>query len=157
MKPTLLLCVVVALSLTPALAADPPATAADTATAEKEIRTRAQDFSAAWKKHDPAAVAAFYTTDGELVTGQGRAFAGREAIQEAITGAFEGAMKDSTFVWTVEKVKLVKPDVAIVDYDAEIKGADAGAEALKFHIVAVLVKQGGKWLTQTTRGIVYQQ
>ena len=57
----------------------------------------------------------------------------------------------------MEKVKLVKPDVAIVDYDAEIKGADANAEGMKFHIVAVLVKQGGKWLTQTTRGIVYAQ
>ena len=151
MKPVLLFVAALALTLTPVQAAD------DTAAAEKDIRTRAQEFSAAWQKHDPAAVAAFYTTDGDMVTGQGRTYAGREAIQEALTGGFDGALKDTAFVWTVEKVKLLKPDIAIVDYDAQIKGSDANAEGLKFHIVAVLVKQGGKWLTQTTRGIVYQQ
>ena len=135
-----------------ALAAD-----GDAAAAEKEIKARAEEFSAAWKKQDAAVVAGFYATDGELVTGQGRTYSGREAIEEALRGAFDGGLKDSTFKWTVEKVKLVKPVVAIVDYDAEIKGADASAEGMKFHIVAVMVKQGGKWVSETTRGIVYAQ
>ena len=145
---------VLSLTLAPSLAADPPA---GTSAAEKEIRTRAQEFSDAWKKHDAALVAAFYTPDGDLVTAQGRTYSGREAIEEALRGGFDGALKDTTFVWTVEKVKLVKADVAVVDYNAEIKGADANAEGLKFHVVSVMVKRAGKWLSQTTRGIVYAE
>jgi uncharacterized protein (TIGR02246 family) len=152
-----LFCTALALMIAPTFAADAPPGAADIATADKEIRARAQEFSAAWQKHDPALVAAFYAPDGDMVTGQGRAYAGRDAIEEALRGAFDGGLKDSAFVWTVEKIKLVKPDVAVVDYEAQIKGTDANAEGVKFHIVAVLIKQGGKWLTQTTRGIVYSQ
>ncbi len=142
------------LSLAPAFAGD---SAADSAAAEKEIRARAQGFSDAWKKHDAALAAAFYAPDGDLVTAQGRTYSGREAIEEALRGGFDGALKDTTFVWTVDKVKLVKTDVAVVDYSAEIKGTDANGEGLKFHVVSVMVKQGGKWLSQTTRGIVYAE
>src|SRR5579859_3734323 len=116
MKPGLLCgSLVLVLSFVPAMAAD---SAADTA--EKEIRARAQEFSAAWKKHDAALVAAFYAPDGELVTGEGKTYSGRDAFEEVLRGACDGGLKDSTFAWTVEKVKLVKPDVAIVDYEAEL-------------------------------------
>ena len=147
-------CLALSLTVASSFAADTPA---DSSAAEKEIRGRAQEFSAAWKKHDAALVAAFYAPDGDLVTGQGRTYSGRDGIEEALRGGFDGSLKDSEFKWTVEKVKLVKPDVAIVDYDAEIKGQDANSEGLKFHVVSVMVKQGGKWLSQTTRGIVYSQ
>ena len=146
-------CLVLCLSITSTFAADAPA---DTTAAEKDIKARAVEFSSAWKKHDAALIAGFYAVDGELVTGEGRVFSGREGIEEALRGAFEGNLKDSTFTWTVEKIKFVKPDVAIVDYGAEIKG-DANAEGMKIHVVSVMVNQGGKWLSLTTRGIVYTQ
>ena len=131
--------------------------AADDAKAEQEIKDRAAEFMAAWQKHDGGLIAAFYTRDGEMVTGNGRAYSGRDEIEETLKGAFDGNLKESAFSWTVEKVKLVKPDVAIVDYDAQLKRSASDEEPLKFHIVSVLVKQDGKWLTQTSRGIVYAQ
>ena len=142
--------ILLALNLAPVRAAD-----TDAAAAEKEIKARADEFSAAWKKHDAALVAGFYAKDGQLVTAQGQSYDGREKIEEVLKDAFDGALKDTTFKWNVEKVKLVKPDVAVVDYDAEIKGADANADGMKFHVVSVMVKVGGKWVSQTTRGIVY--
>ncbi|HEY8747167.1 MAG TPA: SgcJ/EcaC family oxidoreductase [Tepidisphaeraceae bacterium] len=129
----------------------------DTEKATQEIRQRATEFSTAWKKGDAKLISTFYTPDGTMVTGAGRFFNGREEIEQALTSVFDESLKGSSFTWTVEKVKLVKPDVAVVDYDAEIKGADAAGEPMKFHIVSVLIKDGGKWLTQTTRGIVYAQ
>jgi uncharacterized protein (TIGR02246 family) len=135
----------------PALGAD-----SDAAKAEQEIRARAQEFMAAWQKHDAALIAAFYTEDGDIVTGNGRVFSGREGIEQTLRDAFDDSLKDSTFSSTVEKVKLVKPDVAIVDYDAQLKGGNAD-EPRKFHMVSVLVKQGNKWLTQTSRSIVYAE
>jgi uncharacterized protein (TIGR02246 family) len=148
-----MVCAVVACLVAPAMAV---AAEGDTAKAEQEIRARAQEFAAAWQKHDAGLIAAFYTADGDLVTGSGQMHSGRDGIEQLLRDAFDGSLKDSTFTSTVEKVKFVKPDVAIVDYDAEIKGGDAG-ETHKFHLVSVLVKQGDKWLTQTSRAIVYAE
>lgn len=130
--------------------------AEDAAKAEQEIKARSAEFAAAWQKHDAALIAAFYTVDGDIVTGNGRVLSGRDGIEETLRDAFDNALKDSTYTATVQKVKLIKPDVAIVDYDAELKGANAD-EPRKFHMVGVLVKQGDKWLTQTSRAIVYAE
>lgn len=146
------ICAVVALLAVPARVL-----AADDSKAEQDIKARAEEFTAAWQKHDGGLVAAFYTKDGELVTANGRAYTGRDEIEETLKGAFDGSLKDSTFSWTVEKVKLIKPDVAIADYEAQLKRSASDEEPLKFHMVSVLVKQDGKWLTQTSRGIVYAQ
>ena len=55
----------------------------------------------------------------------------------------------------IEKVRLIKPDVALVDSEVTLKrGNDDG---LKFHIVSVLVKHGDTWLTETTRTVKYSQ
>ena len=134
----------------------PVRAADDTAKVEQEIRARSAEFAAAWQKHDAALVAAFYTVDGDIVTGNGRLLSGRDGIEQTLRDAFDDSLKESTFTSTVEKVKLIKPDVAIVDYDAELKGSNAG-EPRKFHMVSVLVKQGDKWLTQTSRAIVYAE
>ena len=95
-------CVLLTLNLAPVRAAD-----SDAAAAEKEIKARAEEFSAAWKKHDAALVAGFYATDGDLVTGQGQTYSGREKIEEVLRDGFDGGLKETTFKWTVEKVKLV--------------------------------------------------
>jgi uncharacterized protein (TIGR02246 family) len=148
--------VIVAALAASAIFALPVRAADDAAKAEQEIRARAQGFTAAWQKHDAALVAAFYAADGDVITGTGRLLNGREGIERTLTEAFEGGLKDSALSWTVEKVKLIKPDVAIVDYDAQLKGGNAD-EPRKFHMVEVLVRQGEKWLTQTARAIVYAE
>jgi len=138
--------------MAPAFAADTPGDKA-----EQEIRARAQQFVDAWAKHDAHVLSEFYAPDGDLVLGNGRSYGGRDAIEQMLHDAFDDSLKDSTFSWTVEKVKLVKGDVAIVDYDAQIKTADANAEPMKFHVVSVLTRDGDKWLAQTTRSVEYTQ
>lgn len=122
---------------------------------EQTIKDRSKDFDAAWNKHDAQAVAAYYTTDGDIVTDDRNALSGRDGIQQALTDAFGGQLKDSVLKTTVSTVRLIKPDVAIVDAEAEIKTGDA--DARKLHLVSVLVNKDGKWLTETTRAIVYRQ
>jgi uncharacterized protein (TIGR02246 family) len=134
----------------------PVRAADDAAKVEQEIRARSAEFAAAWQKHDAALIAAFYTVDGDIVTGNGRVLSGRDGIEQTLRDAFDDSLKESTFKSTVEKVKLIKPDIAIVDYNAELKGGNAD-EPRKFHMVSVLVKQGDKWLTQTSRAIVYAE
>lgn len=147
----LLPCLLLAFITIPALAADSPAPA----NIEQTIRDRTKDFDAAWNRHDAQAVASYYATSGDIVTETGDALSSRDGIQQALTDAFNGDLKNSTLTSTVTTVRLIKPDVAIVDSEVELKNGDA--EARKLHVVSVLVSKDGKWLTETTRAIQYRQ
>ena len=76
---------------------------------------------------DAKAVAAFYTPKAEIVTESGQALVGRDVIEQTLTDGFENDLKDSTLVVNVEKTRLIKPDVAIVDAEVQIKHGDADA------------------------------
>ena len=145
-----LACAIISFLCVPVWAAD-----SDNSQAEQEIKEHVKQFVDAWTKHDPKVLAGFYTAEGDLTTGNGRNFSGRAQIEECLRDAFEGSLKDSTLSDTVEKVRLIKPDVAIVDSQGEISGGD-NAEGHKFHIIRVVVKQDGKWLTETCRAVVYR-
>lgn len=125
------------------------------ASIESAVKQRTKEFDATWAKHDPKAIAAYYTPDGNIITPEGNDLAGREGIEQSLTDAFNGSLKDSVLTTTVEKVRLITPDVAIVDSGAELKCPDTDVQ--KVHLVSVLVKKDGKWLTATTRAIAYRQ
>ena len=138
-------------------AEDAPATPANAPAASPEaaIKQGAKDFDATWATHDAHAIAAHYAADAELVTADGNTFAGREGIEQALSDGFNGPLKDSTLTTTVEKIRLIKPDVAIVDSEAQLRTTDGDPK--KLHILSVLVHKDGKWITETTRAIAYQQ
>jgi len=144
-------CLILVCTTVRALAADSPTPA----NLEQAVRDRTKAFDAAWNRHDAEAVAAFYATDGDLVTETGDVFTGRDGIQKILTDAFDGDLKNSTLSSTVSSVRLIKPDVAIVDSDAELKPGEG--DPRKVHVISVLVNQNGKWLTATTRAIHYGQ
>lgn len=145
---TCLTLIVLAMALSPARA--------DLATGNQDsINDHFKDFSAAWAKHDAKAVAAFYTPKAEIVTESGQALVGRDVIEQTLSDGFQNDLKDSTLVINIEKTRLIKPDVAIVDAEVQIKHGDA--EANKLHLVSVLVKEDGKWVTETSRAIAYRQ
>ncbi|HSU67518.1 MAG TPA: SgcJ/EcaC family oxidoreductase [Tepidisphaeraceae bacterium] len=146
----LIVCAVLTFGLAPALADDAPAQ-----TPEQAIKQGVKDLEAAWARHDAKALAELYSPNAEIVTESGQTLAGRDGIQEALTQAFSDTLKDSTLSETVDKVRFIKRDVAIVDADALVKSGDT--EINKMHLVSVIVKQNGKWLIETTRAIVYKQ
>lgn len=147
----ILACLVLSCLTAPLFAEDTPAASS----LEQTIKDRTKEFDDAWNKHDAQAVAAYYTTDGDIITDDGNTLSGRDGIQQTLTEAFGGQLKDCVLKTTVSKVRLIKPDVAIVDAEAEIKTGDA--DARKIHLVSVVVNKDGKWLTETTRAIVYRQ
>ena len=147
----ILSCLILASVSAAVFADDAPATP----NAEQTIKDRTKDFDAAWNRHDAAAVAAFYTTAGNIVTANGDDLSGRDGIQQALTDAFNGNLKDCNLTSTITNVRLIKPDVAIVDSDVEMKVGDA--EPRKLHVVSVLVNQDGKWLNETSRAVQYNK
>ena len=111
---------------------------------EAAIRASAEEYQKAFNKGDAKALAASWTTDGELVDERGRMFHGRDAIEkefEAIFAEHAGAKIDVD----VESVKFVTPDVAVESGTAQARSKNGPAgPPLKY--TAVHVKRDGKWL-----------
>ncbi len=158
MKKFFILCGIVASLCTFTFAADTqPDIAAATAAAKEQITKRSTEYAAAWAKQDAKAVAALYAEDADLVIANGQSFQGRAGIEQAMQEWFGGILKDTTFAETIEKVRLVKKDVAIVDSELQIKGSGGDEAAGHFHLVTILSKHDGHWLSETTRAVRYAQ
>lgn len=126
---------------------------------EAQIRARSQEFVAAWNRHDPKAMAALWIRDGDLINPFGQVANGREAVEKLLTNEHSTFMKGTTFTIANMKARMIKPDVAMVDWDVEISGmhgSDGSPMApLKVHINQVMVKQGGQWWTAAARPVSY--
>lgn len=155
MKTVLLFCGILVSLSTYSFAADTDAAA--TAAAKEQITQRSAAYAAAWAKQDAKALAAFYSEEADLVIASGESFRTRTGLEQAMQEWFGGILKDTTFAETIEKVRLIRKDVAIVDSDVQIKGLNGDDAAGHFHLVSVLAKQDGQWFRETTRAIKYAQ
>ena len=126
----------------------PPVFAADGD--EAAIRKIHADFTAAWNRHDPAALAAIWSTDGDLVNPEGRRAKGRAEVQKNFADEQAGIFKSSTFSNTITGIRFLNPNVAVVDASFEIQNAtppNAPPMTQKGLYKAIMVKEGGTWRT----------
>ncbi|MFN2385260.1 MAG: SgcJ/EcaC family oxidoreductase [Thermoanaerobaculia bacterium] len=117
---------------------------------EAAIRKVHADFTAAWNRHDPAALAAIWSADGDLVNPEGRWAKGNAEVQKNFADEQAGIFKSSTFTNTVTGVRFLTPNIAIVDASFEIRNAtpaNAPPMTQKGLYKAVMVKDGGTWRT----------
>jgi uncharacterized protein (TIGR02246 family) len=123
------------------------------------IRATDVAFAAAWNHHDAAAMAATWAQDGDLINPFGRAAKGRAAIETMITDEHSKAFKSSTYTPGQLSIRFIDPDVAVAESDTAISGimnADGtSAPTMNVHIIRVIEKREGKWLTVTARPIIY--
>jgi len=157
MSKRLLLPVLLALiALSPA----PFARAQDSSDEDAAIRKRHDEWCEAWNKHDPKAMAAFWTADGDLINPFGRHAKGTAEIEKLFTEEQTGPMKDSTYSGTVENIRHIG-DVAIVDVEGEITGMKnaEGNEMppFKHHVTWIARKVDGKWMAEGARAFAYRR
>ncbi len=122
------------------------------------IRKQHESFIAAWNKHDPKLMAAFFAADGDLINPFGRHAKGMEAIEKLFAEEHAGPMAKSKYAGTIESIRYIGKDVAIVDVAGEItgmKGADgADAPPFKHHVTWIAHKNAGKWSAVGARAFV---
>src|SRR5436190_178499 len=92
---------------------------------EEALLKRAQAFTEAFGKGDAAAVAGFWTPDGDYTDLFGKQHKGREAIQKSFTEFF-AANKGLTLRIEIDSVKFVTPEVAIEDGVSSVIPPDGG-------------------------------
>ena len=128
-------------------------------TEEMAIRQRTQAFGEAWNRHDGKALAAFFTDDGDLIDPSGRLARGRDQVEKFFTEMMDGPFKDSSNTFTVSHVNLIKPDVAVVDWDANLtnaKGPDGKTMPVcKHHVTVTMVRQNDQWMFAAARPVEY--
>src|SRR5437899_7348393 len=127
---------------------------------EEKIRARAQEFADAWNKHDPTAMAYFWSVDGDLINPSGRKASGLTEIQRLFADEHgqNGPMKQSTYKSVSAKIRFLEPTLALLDQDIEISGItapDGSMVTQKSHVAALLRKSGGQWWINSVRAYNY--
>ncbi len=129
----------------PVRAAGPKARGAD----EKAIRQVYASYEAAWNAGDAKRVAAVWADDAEHVEADGRVITGRTAIGADFAQRLATVWKGSQLKQTVESIRFIKPDVAVVDAAFEVTGGhDAAGKPLPpvhGRYADIWVKKGGSW------------
>ncbi len=116
---------------------------------EKAIRWSAAGYAKAFNAHDAKALAALWTTDGDLVDEQGREFRGRDAIAKEFAAMF-AANKGLSVEIKVASVRFPAKGLAIENGTAWVRAA-SGAAVSASRYLAVHVKQQGSWLLASVR------
>jgi len=163
MRTVLWIAMTVSLAVVPALVlvgcqpAAEPEPAAPPPTDEELVHQLVSDFEATWAQGDAAAIAAFWTEDGDAVNEYGH-FPGRSAVEENYRQGFETIYKGTSIAIETTSVRFLQPDVAVADGTYEVTGAMSpeGEElpAIKGLWMGVDVKVDGKWYISSLRPMV---
>ena len=126
---------------------------AQTNTDEADIQRLLERLGEAWGRGDAEAFGARYRLDGTFTNVNGAFFAGRDEFNRRHADVFRGVFKNTLSVMTIRKLRLVRPDVAVVDVDVRLSGSNLrppGIEtepdgSLRSCLLMVLVKEDGEW------------
>jgi uncharacterized protein (TIGR02246 family) len=121
----------------------------DTVSDEKSLQERAKALIEAFDRGDAAALAEFWTPDGDYMDELGHYFKGRQAIKKSFAKLF-ASEKGAKLRGHLISVNLVRPDLLIADGLMEVfPPGDALPASARY--TSVNVKQGGKWLIASFR------
>ncbi|HEY0143234.1 MAG TPA: SgcJ/EcaC family oxidoreductase [Thermoanaerobaculia bacterium] len=116
---------------------------------ESQIQATFAEFAEAWNAHDPAAMAACWTANGNAIHLWGRFVAGRDGVAELLDGEHEGPMRESRYRVAALRVRPLSDTTAVVECDAVIEGVRAPngrVYELPHRVDAVCVaEEDGRW------------
>ena len=114
---------------------------------EAAIHALLQQVSDGWKRGDGVSFAAPFADDAEYITITGDRFHGRSAIADLHQRLFDGIFKGSRLGGTFQTLKVIAPDVVLVQSLGGILFAGEADPALEPTGIAtnVLAKQKGAW------------
>ena len=107
----------------------------------------------AWARGDAEAFASHFANDGTFTNVLGMFFSGRDGFRDRHDAIFKTVFKGSTSTTRIAKLRFVRPDVAIADLDAAVRGfatLPSGLTALpdgtvRTKLLMVLVREQGNW------------
>ena len=107
----------------------------------------------AWARGDAGAFANRFAADGTFTNVLGMFFQGRDEFRERHDAVFKTVFKGTTLALRIATLRFIRPDVAIADLDAELRGctnppgglAAMPDDTIRTKLLMVLVKEHGDW------------
>jgi uncharacterized protein (TIGR02246 family) len=107
----------------------------------------------AWARGDAGAFANRFASDGTFTNFLGMFFQGRDAFRERHDAVFRTVFKGTTLKLHLTALRLIRPDVAVADIDAELRGLSALPNGLvampdgtvHTRLLIVAVREHGDW------------
>ena len=125
---------------------------------EATIRKLYAEYTAAWNRHDAAAMASFWTLDGDYMEPDGRHAKGKAEVEKLFAQEQQTVFKDSTLALTIETVWFITENVAMVDGKYDLSGVrDLDGKQLPTrsgHLTAVLMREDGAWKVAAGRAMI---
>ena len=127
--------------------------AAEKGTPEDEVAIR--QVIAGWKvafnRHEvnPDAVAVAFSDDFDMVNPAGTYVKGKPDLREA----FQTFLKNARKIETVDRIRFIRPDVALVDGTYEFTGTEIKPYPKGFQ-TWVLMKENGRWMMTALRMMI---
>jgi uncharacterized protein (TIGR02246 family) len=127
-----------------------PVAAQAPAADETAVRAVVDAYSAAREKGDAAALTALFTADADQLVSSGEWRKGREAVVKGSLASSQQTQGKRTF--TVETVRTIAADVALVDSRYDIAQADGTTR--RMWASWLLVKDGAAWKIAAIRNML---
>lgn len=142
----------------------PPGTLLPDAVAAAEeplIRKVVDAEEDAWNRTDAKAFAARFHEEGSLTDVLGAVSRGRAEIERRQSELFSSYFKGSLLALKVRKIRFLKPDVALVEIDAEVSRFHKAPPAvfvdaekvIRTRLLQVMVKSGSEWTISSFHGV----
>jgi uncharacterized protein (TIGR02246 family) len=113
---------------------------------EKALHGTVYQLEAAWNAADGAGFAALFAEDADFIHILGGYYSGRAAIEAGHRMIFGTIYRGSTVRYSVEKIKFLRPDVAIVSLRQFLQFSEGGASgSLEARPTIVAEKRDDKW------------
>jgi uncharacterized protein (TIGR02246 family) len=111
------------------------------------------ELAEAWNAGDARAWAARYSPDGTFTNTNGTLDLGRDDVARTAEEAFQGVLAGTKLSLAVRKLRLIRPDVAVVDLDARVSGmpvpppddSNAPGGEVRISQMLVLVQEDDRW------------
>ena len=116
---------------------------------ESAIRKLLAENTAQFNEHRASISVEATTDDFDAVNPPGTYMSGRPDLREAFRGAFRNAKMQAS----VDRIRFIRPDVALVDGKFEISGSEI-TPAPKGLRTFVLVKENGHWMITALRQMI---
>jgi uncharacterized protein (TIGR02246 family) len=120
-----------------------------TDTAAAEIRQRLNEYLSAFNQNDASAVGAYWAAGAVSLNEEtGDRVTGRDALIADFQKYFQ-ASQGARLTGSAEHVRLLRPDVAVVDGETTLFTPDG--EPTRSAFTAILVKESGAWLFESSQ------
>ena len=113
---------------------------------ETAIRAQVEQMMKGWNAKNGVEFAKPFAEDADYVVINGRQIKGRTAIAKAHQGIFDTIYKNSTISYTVETIRFLRSDVAVVHVAGSLKVTEGDSNrTTNARITLVVTKTDGKW------------